>query len=173
MKSLCSRELVPERHCSTTHHDRASQFPHGEVRTTHPFARCNPVSLNRACTSPCKLQESLIMPNTNLNECLHRPSSALCFQAKTVALQQDQRVSFTLVMMTFLFLSRWPHWNHGKMMGTQIPLPNRFHVVYVLTTQISKIWKSLKVVRPGVKKNGGRFTLIDIYKPVCSVLTLN
>lgn len=30
----------------------------------------------------CKLQVSLIMPNTNFNECLHQPSNTLCFRAK-------------------------------------------------------------------------------------------
>lgn len=58
-----------------------------KVSEDHPPLLPNAVlfyspSLNRAFTFPCKMQVSLIMPNTNFNECLHHSSKVLCFWAK-------------------------------------------------------------------------------------------
>lgn len=52
IKSLCSRVLVPERHCSTTQHDRASGFPQRGVRATHPCIQCSPIFLPKPQQSP-------------------------------------------------------------------------------------------------------------------------
>lgn len=74
-------------------------------------------SLNRAHPFPCKLQVSLIMPNTNLNECLHQPSSAL-----NMVLQQDQSDFYNNDHYIVFALRCWPFCKHGKMMEIQMTL---------------------------------------------------
>lgn len=106
IKSLYSRESIPERHCSTTQHDRASEFPQKGVRATHPLSSAlqfhSPI-LNRAYTFLCILQVSLIMLNTNFNECLPRPV-ALGFFVCVAKLLQQGKCDFTIWSFNKVFM---------------------------------------------------------------------
>lgn len=99
-------------------------------------------SLNRAHTFPCKLQVSLIIPNTNFNECLHQPRRSF-FWIKAAVLQQDQcdfyDYDHSMAFSWSQALHCWPFCNHGSMMGMQMTLPNRVYTVYLLTTKMIKI----------------------------------
>lgn len=87
-KNPCQRELshcvsvdlVPERHCGTTQHDRASGF-HTEGSGGHPALQ-PPQYFPPQSLSPyflCKLQVSLIMLYPGFNECLPLPRPSLLF----------------------------------------------------------------------------------------------
>lgn len=75
IESLCSTELIPERHCGATQHDRASGL-HAEGRGGHPALQPEPHFPSQSSAEPllflCKLQVSLIMLYTDFNECLPR-----------------------------------------------------------------------------------------------------
>lgn len=94
--------------------------------------------LHRACTLPCKLQVSLIIPNTTFNECLHQPRKALCFWAKAVGLLQ---IFMTVIWHTHTYTHWMAFWwspvlpcqppsNPGKMMGIQMMLPCQVYSVF-------------------------------------------
>lgn len=100
-KGPCQRELshclatdlVPERHCGTTQHDRASGF-HTEGSGGHPALQ-PPRYFPPQSLSPyflCKLQVSLIMLCPGFNECLPllRPSVLFIYLSMGKQLQQDK-----------------------------------------------------------------------------------